>query len=555
MVCVFGWSSLVATNLHAQDLGSLADASWNVTGGLGAGLSAYSVSGDRPGRTSPFAYVLSGNVNFSYGDFAIPISVSYRNQQGSISNPFQRFGLSPSYKWATVHLGWRSMPLGQFLYSGQDFLGVGVELNPGKFRLAALRGQLRTPLVQRDSLFVGAELLETYERTLTGGRIGVGTEANHFDIVATRVRDALTEEPPPSREAGFLPSDNVGLSAQLNLTLWRKLSLRGESSLSAITNDRERDSLDVANEWVDRVGTVLDVNETSRVHFAHAYRLNLNVRPVRLGFEFQQVDPFYRSLGTPYLNNDIRRLNARLGFSLAAGKVRVDTRLGRQRNNLNELLLSTNARWIGSANVQAQLSPKLSLQARYYNFQSQLEDGLVVVDDTLRRGQQTATYTLSPAYRERLDGLTRTIRLTANYRDIAYRQPGRPATSIGQTSARLLVSQQWTETDFGVSASLRYQRNEAEVESRESQNVGFGIQANKGLLDKTIRLGLSAQYSDRQRGGENDGSVTSLGLNASYRVTEKNTLSVRSNLLVARSPIDLRDFTETRTHLNYRLRF
>ncbi|MFK8056417.1 MAG: hypothetical protein AB8F78_09890 [Saprospiraceae bacterium] len=546
---------IATSKLRAQDLSNISDAKWSLSGGLGAGLSAYSLSGDRPGRTTPFAYVLSGNLNLSYGDFSIPVSVSYRDQQGSISNPFQRFGLSPTYKWATVHLGWRSVPLGQFLYSGQDFLGVGVELNPGKFRFAALQGRLRSPRVQRDSLFVGAELFETYQRSLLGGRIGVGTDANHFDLVAVRVRDELTDEPPPSREEGFLPSDNLGFSAQLKLLLWQKVSLRGETSLSAITNDRERDSLDVANEWVDRVATIMDVNETSRVHFAHDYRLGFNFSPIRIGLEFQQVDPFYRSLGTPYLTNDIRRLNARLGFALGGGKVRIDSRLGRQRNNLNNLLITTSARWIGSLSIQARLSPKLNLRVRYYNFQTELEDGLVIVDDTLRRGQQTATYTISPTYRQRKNGKTLTIRFNANYRDIAFQQPGRDRQNLDQTSLKLSGGQQWSANDIGYTANIRWWQSGAELIEREQQNVGLGVNVNKGLLDKQLRLGSSAQFTQRTRGGEADGSVFNIGFTANYRITPKSLINLRSTFLVSGSPVPQRDFTEARNHLSYRLTF
>ena len=544
----------IAPALSAQDLSNLKEAKWAVNGGLSAGLSTYGISGDLPQRTAPFAYHLAGNVNLSYGGLSIPFSVTYRDREGSISNPFSYFGISPTYKWATAHLGYRSIPLGKFVFSGQTFLGAGVELMPGKFRFSAFRGNLRTPLISRTDVVLGDELLEDYERRATGIRIGLGTETNHFDLVAARVRDVGEGgDAGAARIEGYPPADNLALSTQFRFRIAKSVSLRGETSLSAITNDRERDSLDVDQRVVQVIDGLIDINETSRAHFAHDYDIAYNNKTFRLGVEYQRVDPFYRSLGTPYVANDIERINLRLGFALAKGNVRLDGRLGRQRNNLNELLQTANVRWVGSLNANARMGKNVSVQARYYNFQSELQDGLLVVDDTLRRGQQTATYAITPAWRKRTQSGTLSLRLSSTWRALEYVVPGQDRRNSDQLSLNLGAGRDWTANKLSLRFNLRYQLNDGPSEERG--NYGGGLNLDKGWLEQKLRTGIGANYQIRTRGGVDDGSVVNLQFTTRLKLGKQNSFGLRGGLLRSSSPVAERTFNELRVHANYRFTF
>ena len=70
-----------------------------------------------------------------YG-LSLPFSFNVSQYSESYEDPFTQFGISPSYKWAKLHLGYRSIQFSPFVFDGQNFLGAGVELNPGSILLS-----------------------------------------------------------------------------------------------------------------------------------------------------------------------------------------------------------------------------------------------------------------------------------------------------------------------------------------------------------------------------------------------------------------------------------
>ena len=111
-----------------------------VSGGLNAYAGLYQASGiDARNQTTPFG--LSGSVNVSLpGGVSLPFSMVLGNQGASFRQPFNQFGVSPTYKWAMVHAGYRNVQFSPFTLAGHTFLGGGFEINPGKLRLGAVYG-------------------------------------------------------------------------------------------------------------------------------------------------------------------------------------------------------------------------------------------------------------------------------------------------------------------------------------------------------------------------------------------------------------------------------
>src|ERR1700680_1799261 len=58
-------------------------------------------------RYLPFNYVVTGSPVISIYGWQIPFTFIIGKQQSSFAQPFNQFGLSPSYKWITLHAGYR----------------------------------------------------------------------------------------------------------------------------------------------------------------------------------------------------------------------------------------------------------------------------------------------------------------------------------------------------------------------------------------------------------------------------------------------------------------
>jgi hypothetical protein len=127
----------------AQELGSLKKAKpFKVTGHVTAGEQYMADS--RFELEQAFAFNISAGLNFSFFEnFNIPLVFMWSDQQIYINRPqIRSFGLSPSYKWLTLHGGYRTYNLSPYMMNNRYVLVGGVDLNPGKLRLSFFYGDL-----------------------------------------------------------------------------------------------------------------------------------------------------------------------------------------------------------------------------------------------------------------------------------------------------------------------------------------------------------------------------------------------------------------------------
>ena len=107
-MCYLGWQDsflLFPYFVFFQDFTNIKDASPIVfSRNLEARSMIYDVSGIA-NRREPFSYLLSGNPNLSLYGWNIPISFAFSKEQKSFCQPFNQFGMSPTYKWVTLHAG------------------------------------------------------------------------------------------------------------------------------------------------------------------------------------------------------------------------------------------------------------------------------------------------------------------------------------------------------------------------------------------------------------------------------------------------------------------
>ena len=164
---------LTVTQIPAQNLESIGtEKPFTIHGSTSLNLIGYGVSGI-PARADPFAFVLTANATVSVYGIAFPFSISLSNRQQSYSQPFNQFGMSPYWKWITVHAGYRNITFSNFTLAGHTFLGAGIELTPSIFRFGFVYGRFdrkttENPMTATDSL-------PNYRSTGFAVKVGVGT--------------------------------------------------------------------------------------------------------------------------------------------------------------------------------------------------------------------------------------------------------------------------------------------------------------------------------------------------------------------------------------------
>lgn len=116
---------------NAQDITTIPKQKiFSVSGSIGASGQYYQSDEMIPSRPR-FAWAINGSLTPAIYGFSFPLSFVITQSTRSYSYPvFSQFGITPSYKWIKLYLGYRSMRFSQFTFDGQTFLGAGLELTP-----------------------------------------------------------------------------------------------------------------------------------------------------------------------------------------------------------------------------------------------------------------------------------------------------------------------------------------------------------------------------------------------------------------------------------------
>ena len=132
----------LANPVQAQELSNIGKQKpVTVNGSLGGSTSFYH-SNETVATRPAFSWNLYGNFTPTVYGVALPFSFVVNQYSKSYSQPFTQFGLSPTYKWAKLHLGYRSIQFSPMTFDGQSFRGLGLELTPKLFRFATFYGKL-----------------------------------------------------------------------------------------------------------------------------------------------------------------------------------------------------------------------------------------------------------------------------------------------------------------------------------------------------------------------------------------------------------------------------
>ncbi|MGB4775201.1 MAG: hypothetical protein WBP45_08515, partial [Daejeonella sp.] len=129
-----------------------------VSGSVATNQVAYFADGISS-RRDPYNYFLSGTLNFDLYGWSVPLGFTYSNQsKGAFQQPFNQYGLTPTYKWVTGHLGYSSMSFSNYTLNGHLFNGAGIDLAPaGRFKFSAMYGRLQKA-VKTDTLSTSGQV-------------------------------------------------------------------------------------------------------------------------------------------------------------------------------------------------------------------------------------------------------------------------------------------------------------------------------------------------------------------------------------------------------------
>ncbi len=554
------------TNLNAQNLEQIGKQNpLTISGGVSVNQIGYAVSGIES-RRDPYSFFASGNVNFNLYGWSVPLTFTYSNQQGSFQQPFNQFGLHPTYKWVTGHFGYASMNFSPYTLGGHLFLGAGAEASPGKFKISAMYGRLMQA-VEPDTLAANPPM-PAFKRMGWGIKAGYADGNDQIYLILFGAKDDVNSIRYVPEEEGILPEENLVVSLIGSKALFERVILKAEYSISGISRDTRSQKVELTNyKFFNNAGSLFTPNLSSSFYNAFNAGVDYQANTYSVGFRFEKIDPRYRTLGAYFFNNDLINYTVNGATSLFKGKINLAANVGIQKDNLDNTKISSMNRTVGSINVGLAASKQLNLTASYSNFTSFTNIRSQFVDinqgtpyenlDTLNFTQISQNASLNANYRmSKSKERPQNINVNLSFQDAADKQGDVKQNSGSQFYlANAAYSFSFVPQTLTVTAAFNY--NENKGVNIKSTTVGPTIALGKSFLEKQLRTSLSTSWNQSYTNGEQINKIINVRASAGYSIKKKHNLNL-SLIMVNRASAKegtAQAFTEYTGTLGYSYNF
>lgn len=542
-----------------------------LSGNLSFSMESYAVNGIPP-RRQPFTWTLSGAPTLTVLGVSMPFQLLLGNFENRFYQPFNQYGISPRYKWLTLHAGYRNINFQPYTLAGYRMLGGGVEINTAYkadgprtgLRFGFMYGRLNRSTALDSAQFANPlafRPLPSYTRMAYAVKLGVGSDQGYFDAsylhgwdVEESLRAGLRDSIAPQRNTAF------GFSWKKDLYRKdkRRLFWKTDVGISAYTLDTRQPIQvvnsdvgivrDAARNWIDaRISTqYLSAGETS---------LNYVGKGGGMGIAYKRVDPEYRSMGAYFFQNDIEQVTVTPSLRLDSGRVSGNTSFGMQRDNLFRQRLVTSERLIGNVSLNWNPSQRFGLNASWANFGVTQNPTRVSPDAELFK-QVSNSWTVVPYINRISERSVRTVQLVG-----VYQRLNSPVASINAAADQhtlvgaFVHSYTWVRKAITTTATLNY--NNTVLPQGDVGSLGAGAGLAFPVLKRKVQLGVNGTYSSNHFNGEANGYTLSALGDIGVMVHKKGRLALQAVHMrnQAADVTVFRSFDETITRITYGLNF
>ncbi len=545
-------SSVVVLSM-AQNLESIGQADpIKISGGFNATGIGYAASGINA-RRDPLNYFLTGNINFNIYGWSVPLTFSYSNQNASFRQPFNQYGIAPTYKWAKVYLGYHNLTYSSYTLAGHIFSGAAVELTPNKWRLNVMYGRLNQA-VEEDTI---RNTIPSYRRMGFAMKVGYGDNKGSVDVIMFQAKDDVGSLASAPVKSQILPGENLVLSVLGKKRIGR-FSLMAEAATSAVSRNVlvEKITMDSPNLF-SYVGGLFTPRASSEYFNAIKSSVGYLGKGYNVQLNYERVDPGYQTFGAYFFNNDIENITVSTSVRLLKERLDLSANVGQQRNNLKETQVNAVSRVISAFNFNYTPNQKWNVNGSYSNFTTFTRvrprvDPFFRNDlDTLNFYQLNQNASGGVAYsfgtKENKQGMI----FNGSWQDANESAQGStPGNNSSFYTGNLAYRSTRVATNTSYTASFNY--NKGEIGGVTTLSWGPNLSVTKAFLEKKLRATFTTTYNQMQQNDTPQSRVLNLRLNGTYTIQKKHLLSL--NIVSLRKfAIDERttDFNEYTATINY----
>ena len=529
-VVAFVAGLLLHNKSYSQDIEkSLNGPAVTVSGSLDLKAIGYTAEGITA-RRSPFSYFANGNAIVNIYGVVIPLSATFSDQDRGVSQPFNQFGLSPTYKWITVHLGYRNVTFSPYTLAGYTMLGAGVELNPGKFHFGFMYGRLNRATAIDTTR--GTLMPYSFSRKGYAAKLGYGTDKRLIELSFLSAKDdsnTVKKNIPDSLKV-VTPAANAVASIRAAYTFYKKFFIEADAGASIYTTNISStigitDDVKTVNSYTSGI---VPVNATTQMNLAYSAAIGYLGKNFSLKLIYKHIDPEFQSMGAYFFNNDVESYSIAPSVNLFKNKVRFNGSIGLQHDNLRGQKEATTKRVTSLANISCDFTQQWGLDANYVNFSASATPEVVNVNNKYLLAQTTNNISATPRYILAKQDYTHVVILSYNYSTLVDLNKETSAYDNIKTNV-LFLNYSLTVNKQALTITTGINETRNTLYTGTTNNYGALLGVSKGFLKNKLHLSTNEYYTRSDQSGGS--TILNFSFSGGYDVSKHHRFSLRWNMI------------------------
>lgn len=522
-----------------QDLGGVLDRVANrqlqpftISGGLHLTTNFYQSSGISP-RRDQFNWLARANLNLQFLGIHAPFSLAFSDGNQQFNLPSYTFtGISPSYKWATLHLGDRHLNYSKYTLNNLNFRGIGFELTPGRFYISAMHGRLRRAVAED---FNSRQSLDpSYKRTGYGAKVGYQSKKGEYQFVLFSAKDDENSIAQPVNRP-VRPADNTVISLIGRQQLFENVSMELEWGHSTFNEDTRTNLLpNEDRNFGNNLFGLTNPRFNNLNGNAYKTRLVYNGKDFSTNFAYERIDRGFKSLGALFFLNDVEYLTLGASKSFFENRLAVFFNGGLERTNLDDFEKDGTNRLALNFNSTYRHSDRLQFNASYSNFQNTtkirtLADPTNVVDSILL-AQTTQTSNFVTNYQIGTEERPASLTLVLTYQEAnnIVEDAVDPNAQSKFFNNSFLYSTSWPKSHIQFNAGINY--NQTNLTDNINRTLALNSGISKSWLEGKLRANLRTSLNRVFFKGNNN-NIFNISTGASYNFKSGHQLNFNATIL------------------------